>query len=87
MSDDDVLSAAETATFLKVSVQTVIKESREGGLPGRKVGREWRYHRQALVKHLGQYGGQQAASGCPRCQGTDGSGSPDAARSAGVEEA
>ena len=86
MDDQDVLSAADAAVLLKVSVQTVIKESREGGLPGQKVGREWRYHRQALFTHLGQYGGQHALLLCSRCHGTDDLVSPEAARLAGVKE-
>jgi len=57
MVDHEVLSADEAATLLKVSTQTVLKESREGRLPGKKVGREWRYDRSALMQHLGQYGG------------------------------
>jgi excisionase family DNA binding protein len=51
----DVLTADEAAALLKVSTQTVLKESREGKLPGVKVGREWRYSRTALLHHLGQY--------------------------------
>ncbi len=62
MNDDDVLSAAEAAALLKVSLQTVLKESREGRLPGRKVGREWRYSRLRLMEHLGQYAGERAPS-------------------------
>ena len=52
---DAVLTAEEAAALLKVSTQTVLKESREGRLPGIKVGREWRYSRTALLRHLGQY--------------------------------
>ena len=62
MSEGEVLSAEEAATFLRVGLQTVLKESREGGLPCRKVGREWRYTRQALLTHLEQYGGRRAST-------------------------
>jgi excisionase family DNA binding protein len=52
---DEVLTADEASALLKVSVQTVLKESREGNLPGVKIGREWRYSRTALLAHLRQY--------------------------------
>ena len=61
MVDDEVLTADEAALLLKVSVQTVLKESREGRLPGIKIGREWRYSRVALMRHLGQYVGEHGA--------------------------
>jgi excisionase family DNA binding protein len=63
MVDDEVLTADEAAVLLKVSVQTVLKESREGRLPGIKIGREWRYSRIALMRHLGQYVGKGEPGG------------------------
>jgi excisionase family DNA binding protein len=63
MVDDEVLTADEAAVLLKVSVQTVLKESREGRLPGIKIGREWRYSRIALMRHLGQYVGEGEQGG------------------------
>jgi excisionase family DNA binding protein len=53
--DDEVLTAEEAAALLKVATPTVLKESREGRLPGVKIGREWRYSRTALLAHLRQY--------------------------------
>jgi excisionase family DNA binding protein len=53
--DDEVLTAEEAAVLLRVSVQTVLKESRLGLIPGVKIGREWRYSRRALIRHLRQY--------------------------------
>jgi excisionase family DNA binding protein len=63
MVDDEVLTADEAAVLLKVSVQTVLKESRECRLPGIKIGREWRYSRIALMRHLGRYVGESDAGG------------------------
>ena len=56
---DQVLTAEEAAQLLKVTVQTVLKESRAGRLPGVKVGREWRYSRNALIRHLARYVGER----------------------------
>ena len=52
---DEVLTADEAAALLRVSVQTVLKESRLGLIPGVKIGREWRYSRRALIRHLHRY--------------------------------
>ena len=53
--EDEVLTAEEAAVLLRVSVQTVLKESRLGLIPGVKIGREWRYSRRALIRHLHRY--------------------------------
>ena len=55
---DEVLTAEEAAALLRVSLATVLKESRAGRLPGVKVGREWRYSRIGLIRHLRQYAGE-----------------------------
>ena len=49
---DDVLSVEEAATFLKVPPATVRREARAGRLPGRHVGKEWRFARSALIDWL-----------------------------------
>ena len=54
-NEQEILTAEEAAALLRVSPQTVLKESRLGLLPGVKVGREWRYTRSALLRHLEQY--------------------------------
>jgi excisionase family DNA binding protein len=59
---DEVLTADEAAALLKVATPTVLKESREGRLPGVKIGREWRYSRAALLTHLRQYPAPTASS-------------------------
>lgn len=48
----DVMSAEEAAEFLGVTAATVRKQAREGRLPGRKIGREWRFSREALLRWL-----------------------------------
>lgn len=46
---DEVMTLEEVADFLKVGEQTVYELARSGDLPGRKVGREWRFFRPALI--------------------------------------
>ena len=50
MSDghDTVLTIGELATYLKISKSTLYKLAREGSLPGVKVGRHWRFHKDAV---------------------------------------
>ena len=48
----EVLSAEEAAEFLGVNPYTIRQKARLGEMPGRKVGKEWRFSRQALLKWL-----------------------------------
>ena len=49
MPDREILNIDGAAAFLGVSVKTFSKVLREGDVPGRKVGREWKFSRQALI--------------------------------------
>ena len=49
MPDREILNIDGAAAFLGVSIKTFSKVLREGDVPGRKVGREWKFSRQALV--------------------------------------
>jgi len=48
----EVLTAEEAARYLRVGERTLRRMLREGRLPGRKVGREWRIAREALDRYL-----------------------------------
>lgn len=50
----DVLTLSEAAGFLRVSEKTVADLARREAIPARKVGREWRFARGALVEWLGR---------------------------------
>lgn len=58
MPDQDILNIDGAAALLGVSVKTFSKVLREGDVPGRKVGREWKFSRQALINWIG---GSQSA--------------------------
>jgi excisionase family DNA binding protein len=55
-SDAEVLTVEQAAELLQVDADTVRTLAREGTLPGRKVGREWRFARAALLRWLGADG-------------------------------
>lgn len=49
---DSVLTIDELASYLKIAKSTLYKLSQEGKVPGQKVGRHWRFHRQAIDEWL-----------------------------------
>ncbi len=48
----DVLTLEDLSVYLKVSPSTLYKLSREGKIPATKVGRHWRFHKQAIDRWL-----------------------------------
>jgi excisionase family DNA binding protein len=50
----EVMSAEQAAQFLQVEEAVVIELAEAGQLPGRKLGRAWRFSRAALVGWLAQ---------------------------------
>lgn len=45
---DSVMTIDEFSVYLKVAKSTLHKLSREGQLPGQKIGRHWRFRREAV---------------------------------------
>jgi len=52
--DNDILNLEQAMEFFGVSERTMIKLLREENVPARKIGREWRFSRAALLKWLGE---------------------------------
>ena len=50
----EVMSAEQAARFLQVEEAVIIELAEAGELPGRKLGRAWRFSRAALVAWLSQ---------------------------------
>lgn len=48
----DILNLEQAIEFLGVSEKTLIKMLREEHIPARKIGREWRFSREALLRWL-----------------------------------
>ena len=46
----EVLDAHEAATFLGAHVETVRRLARRGDIPSFKVGKDWRFHRESLLR-------------------------------------
>lgn len=49
----DILNIDQAAELLGVSVKTFNKVLHSENLPGRKIGREWKFSRQALIDWVG----------------------------------
>lgn len=49
----DVLTIEELAAYLKIPKSTLYKLVREGKIPSQKVGRHWRFHKEAIIQWLG----------------------------------
>lgn len=47
--DSDILNLEQACDFLGVGERTLIKLLREEHIPGRKIGREWRFSRSSLM--------------------------------------
>jgi len=46
--ETDVINAREAAVFLKAHVETIRRMARRGEIPAFKVGKDWRFHKNAL---------------------------------------
>ena len=51
--DRDILNIEEAANLLGVSVKTFNKVLHTQSIPARKIGREWKFSRQALITWIG----------------------------------
>ncbi len=54
MAERDILNIDEAAELLGVSVKTFNKVLHGEDVPARKVGREWKFSRQALIDWVGR---------------------------------
>ena len=52
-STREILNIDEAAACLGVSVKTFNKVLHTEGIPGRKIGREWKFSRAALIEWVG----------------------------------
>ena len=51
-----VLTIDELAEYLKISKSTLYKLAQEGSIPSQKVGKHWRFHKDAVDQWLRQRG-------------------------------
>lgn len=49
---DTIMTLDELAVYLKLSKSTLYKLCAEGKVPGQKVGRHWRFHKESIDQWL-----------------------------------
>jgi excisionase family DNA binding protein len=59
----EVMTIDELAVYLQVSKSSLYKLAQDGKVPGQKVGRHWRFHREALDRWLTGKGGAAKPTG------------------------
>ena len=48
----DVMTIEDLSDYLKISKSTLYKLVREGKVPSQKIGRHWRFHKDAIERWL-----------------------------------
>ena len=48
----EIMTIGELAGYLKISKSTLYKLAQDGRLPGQKVGKRWRFHKDAIDSWL-----------------------------------
>jgi len=51
---DEVMTIIDLAVYLKLSKSTLYKLCQEGKVPGQKIGKHWRFHREVIDRWLGR---------------------------------
>jgi len=52
MSDDEILTIRELASYLKIAEKTAYRFVAEGRIPGFKVGGSWRFRRSEIERWI-----------------------------------
>ena len=60
---DVVMTIDDLADYLKLSKSTLYKLCQDGKVPGQKVGRHWRFHRQTIDAWLARGDGSSKKRG------------------------
>jgi len=51
-SSEDIMTIDDLAEYLKISKSTLYKLAVDGKLPGQKIGKRWRFHKDAIDEWL-----------------------------------
>ena len=52
IEDDEILTVGQVSKFLKLHQRTIYKLVRNGIIPGRRVGKKWRFLRSEIMNFL-----------------------------------
>ncbi len=62
MPPSDVMTIDQLAEYLQIAKSTLYKLAQEGKVPGQKVGKHWRFHRETIDHWI-------AGEGAPHLEG------------------
>ena len=68
MQPKEVMTIDELAEYLQVSKSSLYKLSQDGKVPGQKVGKHWRFHRETVDQWLAE--GKQIVDRSPNTPST-----------------
>lgn len=52
---DEIMTIGQLAEYLKISTSTLYKQLQNGKLPGQKIGKRWRFHKEGIDEWLKQH--------------------------------
>ena len=55
VKSNEIMTLDELAEYLKISKSTLYKLAQQSKLPGQKVGKRWRFHKDAIDEWLKQH--------------------------------
>ncbi len=50
--DNEIMTLDELAEYLKISKSTLYKLAQDNQLPGQKIGKRWRFHKNAVYEWM-----------------------------------
>jgi len=50
--DNQIFTLVELSEYLRISIHTIYKLSQKGKIPGRKIGKQWRYMKGDIDKWI-----------------------------------
>jgi excisionase family DNA binding protein len=59
---EDIMTPSEVATLLKMHLKTVYKLAEKGAIPGKRLGRSWRFSRKAVLQLLSIKSGEAVST-------------------------
>ena len=55
----EIMTIKELSEYLKIAKSTLYKLAQEGRLPGQKVGRHWRFHKETIDRWISNREGKR----------------------------
>jgi excisionase family DNA binding protein len=68
---EEIITPADVATLLKMHLKTVYKLAEKGVIPGKRVGRSWRFNRNEVLDLV-----CRKSNGNPEASGANGNSQP-----------